>query len=64
MMTLRERKLPMFDLGDVFADQKGTIYADHIHFARDAGAESLGNRLVAARMSQLLGETWGLQRKP
>ena len=64
MMTLRERKLPIFDLGDVFADEKGTIYSDHIHFARDGMAESPGNRLVAARMGQLLAETWALQRKP
>ena len=64
MMTLRERNLPIFDLGDVFADEKGTIYADHIHFARDANSESRGNRLVAARMGQLLAETWGLQAKP
>jgi hypothetical protein len=64
MMTLRERKLPIFDLGDIFADEKGTIYADHIHFARDAVNESPGNRLISMRMGQLLAETWGLQRKP
>jgi hypothetical protein len=64
MMSLRERGLAIFDLGDVFAKEKGTIYADHIHFARTADNESLGNRLIAARMGELLAETWGLQRKP
>jgi len=65
MMTLRDRKLPIYDLGDVFADEKGTIYADHIHYLREAfTAESRGNRLIATRMGQLLAETWGLQRKP
>ena len=64
MMTLRTSNLPIFDLGEVFADEKGPIYADHIHFDRDAAAESRGNRLIAARMGQLLAETWGLQRKP
>lgn len=65
MMTLRERGLPVFNLADVFADQKGTIYADDIHVVRDdVRNESLGNRLLAARMAGLLGETWGLQKKP
>ena len=64
MLTLRERGLAIYDLGDVFAGETGTIYADHIHFLRDAQGESRGNRLIAARMGQLLAETWGLQRKP
>jgi hypothetical protein len=64
MMTLRERGLAMYDLGDIFANQKGTIYADHIHYWRDAAGESPGNRLIAARIAQLLSETWGLQKKP
>jgi hypothetical protein len=31
MMTLRERGLPIYDLGTVFENQNGTIYGDHIH---------------------------------
>ncbi len=64
MMTLRERGLPIYDLADIFANEKGTIYADHIHYVRDAAGESRGNRLMAARVGELLAETWGLQRKP
>jgi hypothetical protein len=64
MMTLRERGLAMYDLGDLFEDQKGTVYADHIHCYRDANGESPGYRLMAARVAQLLAETWGLQKKP
>ena len=63
MMTLGERGLPIYDLGDVFVNQKGTIYADHIHYLLDDKGESLGNRLVATRISVLLAETWGLERK-
>ena len=63
MMTLRERGLPIFDLADVFAEEKGTIYADHIHFVRSPTGESRGNRLVAARMVGQIAETWGLQPK-
>ena len=64
MMTLRERGLPIYNLADVFADQKGTIYADHIHVVRSEDGESLGNRILAARIGELLAETWGLQKKP
>jgi hypothetical protein len=64
MMTLRERGLPIYDLGDIFASEKGTIYADHVHYLRDASGESRGNRLMATRIGELLAETWGLQKKP
>jgi hypothetical protein len=64
MMTLRERGLPIYDLGDIFENQKGTIYTDQIHYLSNDEGESLGNRLIAARIGELLAETWGLQRKP
>ena len=64
MMTLGERGLPIYDLGDIFENQKGTIYSDQIHYRADSEGESLGNRLMAARIGELLAETWGLQRKP
>ncbi|WP_395709468.1 hypothetical protein [Reyranella sp.] len=64
ILTLRPQGLPIYDLGDVFANEKGTIYADHIHYWRDDKNESPGNRLVAARIGEKLAETWGLQRKP
>ena len=64
LLTLRERGMAVFDLGDLLQDEKGTIYADHIHYLRDANEESRGNRLMANRIGELLAETWGLQRKP
>jgi hypothetical protein len=64
LMTLRERGLPIYDLGEIFAGEKGTIYADHIHYWRDEKSESPGNRLIAARMAAQMAETWGLQKKP
>ena len=65
MMTLRERGLAMYDLGDLLKDEKGTFYADDVHFIRykDTG-ESPGYRLMAARVAQTLAETWGLKPKP
>jgi hypothetical protein len=64
MMTLGEGGLPIYDLGDVFESQKGTIYTDQIHYVSNDEGDSLGNRLMAARIAQLLAQTWGLQRKP
>jgi hypothetical protein len=63
MMTLRERGLPIYDLGTVFENQNGTIYRDDIHYRFNKEHESLGNRIVAARIGELLAATWGLQRK-
>jgi hypothetical protein len=64
MMTLRDRGLAIYDLGDLLKDEKATIYADDIHFIRDKSGDSPGYRLMAARMGQLLAETWGLKAKP
>ena len=64
MMTLRDRGLAIYDLGDLLKDEKGTIYADDIHFTRDKNGDSPGYRLMAARVGQLLAETWGLKPKP
>ena len=64
MMTLRDRGLPIFDLGDLLADEKGTIYADHIHFDRSVTGESKGYELMAKRMARQTAETWDLKAKP
>jgi hypothetical protein len=65
MMTLRDRGLPIFDLGDLLKDEKGTFYADDVHFIRIKGTgDSPGYRLMAARVAQNLGETWGLKPRP
>jgi hypothetical protein len=64
LMSLRDGGTPIFDLGDLLANEKGTFYADHIHFLQDAKHESPGNRLMAARMARQLSESWGFQKKP
>jgi hypothetical protein len=63
MMTLSERGLPIYDLGDIFKDEKGSIYTDQIHYLSTTDGVSPGNRMVAARIGALLAETWGLQPK-
>jgi hypothetical protein len=64
MMTLRDRGLAVFDLGDLLKDVSETVYADDIHFARDTKGESKGYRLMAARVADDLAKTWNLKEKP
>jgi hypothetical protein len=63
MMTLREQGLPMFDLGDLLKDVNDTVYADDIHFVRDAKNDSRGYRLMAAKIVDDLARVWKLQPK-
>ncbi|MFO1079919.1 MAG: hypothetical protein U1E23_04740 [Reyranellaceae bacterium] len=64
MLTLRDRGLALYDLGDLLKDQPGTFYEDDIHFIRTSSGDSPGYRLMAARMGSILAQTWNLQRKP
>ena len=64
LMTLRERGLKIYDLGDMLKDVKDTIYTDDVHFFRVVGGPSKGYSLMAERMARDLSEAWGLQRKP
>jgi hypothetical protein len=62
MMTLREEGVPVFDLGEVFKDVHERVYADESgHMQRTKDHDSLGNRIMAARMAETIAATWGLQ---
>ena len=63
MMTLRERGLAIYDLGDVFQNEAGTIYADAVH-AHFQGKRSRGYELIADRMAEDLAQAWGLKKLP
>ena len=65
MMTLKDKGLPIYDLGDVVSGHSETLYADHIHFYRklpDRRERRLPDHGHA--MAEKIAETWGLQRKP
>ena len=65
MMTLKDKGMPIYDLGDVVQGHAETLYADHIHFYRKyPTGESAGYQIMAERMATQLAETWGLQKKP
>ena len=64
MLTLRDKGLPIYDLGDIAKDQTESLYADDIHFIREAGTgESKGYRIMATRVADQIGQTWNLKAK-
>jgi 2-C-methyl-D-erythritol 2,4-cyclodiphosphate synthase len=63
MLTLRERGLAIFDLGDLLKDVTETVYADDIHFIRDTKGDSKGYRLMARRVTDDLAKSWDLKAK-
>jgi hypothetical protein len=63
ILLLRERGTAIHDLGGIFEGEKATVYADDIHYVSNTDGVSPGYRLVAARMAELLAESWGLTRK-
>jgi hypothetical protein len=66
MMILRERGMAMFDLGDIYKNEKGRIYADDVHCYRDPGpmADSRGYTIMAEAVARDLAQAWGLKEKP
>jgi hypothetical protein len=63
MLTLRDRGLAIYDLGDLLKDVPETIYDDDIHFIRDAKGDSKGYRIMAKRVADDLARTWNLKEK-
>ena len=63
MLTLRDRGMAVFDLGDMLKDVPETIYADDIHFIRDAKGDSKGYRLMAKIVADDLAKAWDLKAK-
>jgi hypothetical protein len=64
LLAQRSLGMAIFDLGDLLADVKETIYADSVHFHREYDGDSLGYRLMAKRVAADVAQAWGLKRKP
>lgn len=62
--SLREGGINVFDLVNVFADEKGTIYADDVHPQRTPGGDSRGYRLIAGQMARDMAAAWSLVLRP
>ena len=62
MLGLGERGLAIYDLGDIFQAEKGTIYADAVH-ATYQGNASRGYELMAARMAKDIAAAWDLKAR-
>jgi len=63
MMTLKDKGLAMYDLGDIFKDQPEQIYADDIHCLRDDKGDSKGYRIMASVVAADLAKAWDLKAK-
>jgi hypothetical protein len=63
LKELRQQGIEVVDILDVFAEEKGTIYADDVHPYRGPDGESRGYRLIAARMARDMATAWGLSGK-
>jgi hypothetical protein len=63
LLLLRQRGVKIYSLLDVFSGESRTLYGDAVHVRREAGGDSPGYRLMAARIADLLGAAWGLRRK-
>lgn len=65
MMEQRKQGMAVFDLADLLADVKESIYADDAHFARDARTgESAGYRIMARAVAADIAQAWSMQRRP
>jgi hypothetical protein len=64
MMTLRDKGLAIYDLGNIFENEKGRIYADDAHCLIESDGTSRGYSIMAEQIAARLAEAWGLQRKP
>ncbi|HSI00061.1 MAG TPA: hypothetical protein VLA02_05620 [Reyranella sp.] len=63
MLTLRDRGMAVYDLGDLLKDVPEPVYADDIHFIRDTRGDSRGYRMMAKRVADDLAKTWNLKEK-
>ncbi len=63
MLALRQQGLAIYDLGDIFENEKGRIYADAGHCLIEGDGASRGYTIMAQRIAQYLAQSWGLQRK-
>jgi hypothetical protein len=63
MMTLRNDGLAIYDLGDIYKNETGPIYADPIHCRHDKDWHSRGYEIMAAKMADDIGAAWGLARR-
>lgn len=57
LLDLRKESMPIFSLLDIFANNKETIYRDHIHLNDE------GYRIMANVMAKDIGGAWGLEPK-
>lgn len=64
LLTLQKENVPIYSLLDVFKEEKGQIYSDHIHYVWHNGDYiHRGNKLILERIHKTLAKSWKLQEK-
>ena len=59
---LASEKLPVFDLTNIFINEKERIYSDHIHYIHQNNY-SKGNEILVEEIARKLGAVWGLKKR-
>ena len=62
-LTLNSKGVAVYSLLDVFKDEKGTLYEDHIHLRRGRDGDSQGYRIMANAMAERMGEAMQWKRQ-
>jgi hypothetical protein len=60
---LQEQGNPTVLLSDVFKNETGTIYGDHVHCKFDEFGNSRGYDIMSERIVENLARLWHLKRK-
>lgn len=64
LMTLKSEKVDIYNLGQIFAAEKGRIYADHIHYySFPEETVSKGNQMIWKEITEKIAVSWKLKRK-
>src|SRR5262245_36462694 len=63
LLELRNERLEVFSLLQIFREIETTLYADPVHLESDSRGESMGYHLMAEEMALRLAESWNLKRR-
>lgn len=62
-LSLNEKGVKVFNLGDVYAGETGEIYADHIHHICEPSNDCRPGKILAEAIAKDLAQAWFLKSK-
>ena len=63
LLALNAKGVTVYSLLDIYKDEKGTLYEDHIHLRREPSGESRGYRLMAEAIAERMGTDMRWKRR-